>query len=60
MAIRAFVALRMAPDVDDAIIAFVDRLKPLASDVSWVKPANLHLTLKFLGAAVPLDALEPL
>jgi 2'-5' RNA ligase len=59
MAIRAFVALRMAPDVDDAIIAFVDRLKPLGSNVGWVKPANLHLTLKFLGAAVALDALEP-
>jgi 2'-5' RNA ligase len=58
--IRAFVALRMAPRVDDAIIAFVDRLKPLSSDVSWVDSANLHLTLKFLGAAVPLDALEPL
>lgn len=27
----------------------IERLRPLATGVSWVAPANLHLTLKFLG-----------
>jgi 2'-5' RNA ligase len=27
----------------------VERLRPLARDVAWVAPDNLHLTLKFLG-----------
>jgi 2'-5' RNA ligase len=31
------------------LAAEVERLRPLARDVAWVAPANLHVTLKFLG-----------
>jgi 2'-5' RNA ligase len=27
----------------------IDRLRPHATDVAWVAPANLHVTVKFLG-----------
>ncbi len=31
------------------LAAEVERLRPLARDVAWVAPDNVHLTLKFLG-----------
>src|SRR2546425_932883 len=43
--IRAFIALRMDPAVDEAICAFIDRIRNLGAEVSWTKPANLHLTI---------------
>jgi RNA 2',3'-cyclic 3'-phosphodiesterase len=50
--IRAFVALRISAEVESAIAEFVDHLRPLSSGVRWVRAANLHLTLRFLGDAV--------
>ena len=32
-----------------ALGAAIERLRKVAPDVAWVAPANLHLTLKFLG-----------
>jgi 2'-5' RNA ligase len=31
------------------LAAAIERLRPHAADVAWVTPANLHVTLKFLG-----------
>ena len=43
----------MAILLDDAargeLGAAIERLRPVARDVAWVVPGNLHLTLKFLG-----------
>ncbi len=36
-------------DVRQRLAAEIERLRPHAADVAWVAPANLHLTLKFLG-----------
>lgn len=47
--IRAFVAVLLADAVREAIAATVARLRPLGSAVAWVPPANLHITLQFLG-----------
>lgn len=47
--IRAFVALLLNEEVRAAIVAEIDRLRPLSQVVAWVPPSNLHLTLKFLG-----------
>ena len=46
---RAFVAVR----VPETLGKLSDALRPLwpAQGVSWVRPENLHLTLRFLGAA---------
>jgi hypothetical protein len=52
-AIRAFVAVEI-PDALRARCAEIGRrLAPAAGSVSWVKPGNLHLTLKFLGNTTP-------
>jgi RNA 2',3'-cyclic 3'-phosphodiesterase len=46
---RAFIALLLSEEARAAVTAEVDRLRPLGRAVAWVPPANLHLTLYFLG-----------
>jgi RNA 2',3'-cyclic 3'-phosphodiesterase len=58
--IRAFVAIRIGMEVEGAISRFVDTLRELRSGVRWVRPTNLHLTLRFLGNAVDADLLHGL
>jgi len=36
-------------DVRQRLATEIERLRPHASDMAWVAPANLHVTLKFLG-----------
>ena len=48
-AIRAFVAANLDSDLKAALARVQDRLKATRADVGWVRPENLHLTLKFLG-----------
>ena len=40
---------RIAGDRAGTLAEFQNNLKRLGADVSWVKPSNIHLTLKFLG-----------
>jgi 2'-5' RNA ligase len=47
--LRTFIALDMPPEIKTAVANYVQPLKSLRGRVSWVKPENLHLTLKFLG-----------
>lgn len=47
--IRAFVAANLDPGLKAALATVQDRLKATRADVGWVRPENLHLTLKFLG-----------
>ena len=47
--VRAFVAANLDSDLKAALAIAQDRLKATRSDVGWVRPENLHLTLKFLG-----------
>ena len=46
---RTFVAIEMPQQVLDALRGLSDRLRASGSRVSWVKPENMHLTLRFLG-----------
>jgi 2'-5' RNA ligase len=46
---RAFVAANLDPGLRDRVARIQERLKEARADVSWVRPENLHLTLKFLG-----------
>jgi 2'-5' RNA ligase len=50
--IRAFVALRISAEIESAITELVSPVKEQRSGVRWVRQANLHLTLRFLGNAV--------
>jgi 2'-5' RNA ligase len=58
--IRAFVALRMSAEVESAITELVARLLVLRSSIRWVRLANLHLTMRFLGDAVDRSMLRGL
>lgn len=57
--IRAFVAVNLDPTLKEALAGIQERLKATRADVGWVKPENLHLTLKFLGQ-VEEARLEPI
>jgi 2'-5' RNA ligase len=48
-AIRAFVAANLDAGLRERVARIQERLKESRADVSWVRPDNLHLTLKFLG-----------
>src|SRR5579885_1231793 len=56
--IRAFVAIRLSPEVEDAVARFQAGLRRLGGDISWTNPENFHLTLRFLGNQVPLAVVE--
>jgi len=47
--LRTFIALDMPAEIKAALANYVQSLKSLRGRVSWTKPENLHLTLKFLG-----------
>jgi 2'-5' RNA ligase len=53
---RAFVAVELPESLRARCAAVTERLRGEAGKVSWVKPGNLHLTLKFLGDATPSQA----
>lgn len=46
---RLFIAVTLGVDVEVAATAALERLRALAPQARWVPPANLHLTLNFLG-----------
>ena len=50
---RTFIALNVPPAVLDTIVRIQNRFKSLGLNASWVKPGNIHLTLKFLGDTDP-------
>ncbi len=47
--IRSFIAVDIPNDIKDKIAEIQMELQPILPKVSWVKPSNIHLTLKFLG-----------
>jgi len=50
---RLFVAVHLPDEVRERLAMVQDRLRRAQADVSWVKPGNLHITLKFLGETEP-------
>jgi RNA 2',3'-cyclic 3'-phosphodiesterase len=47
--VRLFVAIEIAGEVGSALALFVKKLQAVAPQIKWVRPENLHVTLKFLG-----------
>ena len=47
--IRTFICIDVSESIKSQLAALQDELRKLDASVSWVKPANVHLTLKFLG-----------
>jgi len=58
--VRAFLALKLGDEIESAIAAFIGELRAPRDCIRWVPRGNLHLTLKFLGDAVPPDRLASL
>lgn len=46
---RTFIALELPKEIKDSLADIQEQLRASAADVKWVKPENIHLTLKFLG-----------
>ena len=46
---RLFVAIEISPEVRAALAALLKELRAIAARAKWVRPENLHITLKFLG-----------
>lgn len=54
-ALRAFVAVELPDPLRHALAKLQTTLRATRADVAWVAPANLHFTLKFLGAIDAAD-----
>jgi 2'-5' RNA ligase len=54
---RTFIAVELTEELKRKIEELQNPLRKINLDVSWVKPANVHATLKFLGE-VPEDKIE--
>ncbi len=46
---RSFIAIELPDTAKSALAELQRELKKTGADIRWVKPDNLHLTLKFLG-----------
>ncbi|MFN3740033.1 MAG: RNA 2',3'-cyclic phosphodiesterase [Thermodesulfovibrionales bacterium] len=46
---RCFVAIELNEEIKRELGSLIEQLRPLAPDLKWVRPENLHITLKFLG-----------
>jgi len=58
--VRLFVALEIPASVRDHLADLIQELRAVASQPKWVRAENLHITLKFIGEALPekLDAIR--
>lgn len=46
---RSFIAIKLPETAKSALAGLQQELKKCGADIRWVKPENIHLTLKFLG-----------
>lgn len=46
---RSFIAVEISCEIKDALGEIIAKFRGCGADVKWVRPANLHVTLKFLG-----------
>ncbi|PIU50773.1 RNA 2',3'-cyclic phosphodiesterase [Candidatus Desantisbacteria bacterium CG07_land_8_20_14_0_80_39_15] len=48
--IRIFIAIELMQEIKENLRGIQEELKKANADVKWVKPENIHLTLKFMGS----------
>jgi 2'-5' RNA ligase len=58
--VRLFVALELPSEVRENLAALLEKLRAISQEPKWVRPENLHVTLKFLGevAEAEIDAIR--
>jgi 2'-5' RNA ligase len=47
--VRTFICIEVPESIKERIASLQQELRRSAAAVSWVKPSNIHLTIKFLG-----------
>jgi len=47
--LRSFICIEIPESIKERIGRLQDALRAIDAQVSWTKPSNIHLTLKFLG-----------
>ncbi len=57
--IRSFLAADVPPALRESIVCASEKLRSSATDVKWLKPEAIHLTLKFLGN-IEEEQIEPI
>ncbi len=50
---RLFIAIGISEEVKKEIASLIGKLKKHDTNIKWVKPENIHLTIKFLGEVNP-------
>lgn len=55
---RAFIAIELPPAVRTELADLQQRLQRTGLKARWVRPENIHLTLKFLGEIDPQNAAQ--
>jgi 2'-5' RNA ligase len=53
--IRTFIALELPPSLISLLAKLQENLRSMGLRAKWVRPENIHLTLKFLGNINPAD-----
>jgi len=56
---RSFIAIEIPDSIKTELAKLQNELRRVQADVSWTKPGNIHLTLRFLGE-VEEDRMEAL
>lgn len=57
--VRTFLAIRVGDEVEAAIYRLIEELRAPNDGVAWARRDQLHVTVKFLGAAVDSARLAP-
>lgn len=57
---RLFVAVDLPAEVKSALSELRDAWQKKIPTARWSKPENMHLTLRFIGANVPAEKVEPI
>lgn len=55
MKIRTFLAVELDEPAREALREFQSALMASGLEARWVKPENIHLTIRFLGEIIPAD-----
>jgi RNA 2',3'-cyclic 3'-phosphodiesterase len=53
--LRTFIAVEMSPRVITRAGDLIDKLRIAPAEINWVRPQQMHLTLKFLGDVPDTD-----
>jgi RNA 2',3'-cyclic 3'-phosphodiesterase len=53
--VRAFIALELTDEIKDRLMGAQDKLRDCSARLTYVEPALIHITLKFLGEVAEKD-----